>query len=231
MTLRQLLSPQARAALFDPPTDIRSIARHYTFSIEDLTLIRQRRRNANRLGFAVHLAYLRFPGRVLSPKETPSAYLLAFIADQLRIDPNDFVDYAQRGETRREHLGELQAYLGVQPFGRQNYRTMARIAFNESIGTDRGEVIVGAMVTHLRQNSILLPSAAVLEKIALAARARARKQAYKELTAGVDHTIREKLDALIRVALKPGATSVLGLTSSGFEKWQNWPLPANFLRR
>ena len=200
MTLRQLLSPQARAALFDPPTDIRSIARHYTFSIEDLTLIRQRRRNANRLGFAVHLAYLRFPGRVLSPKETPSAYLLAFIADQLRIDPNDFVDYAQRGETRREHLGELQAYLGVQPFGRQNYRTMARIAFNESIGTDRGEVIVGAMVTHLRQNSILLPSAAVLEKIALAARARARKQAYKELTAGVDHTIREKLDALIRVA-------------------------------
>jgi hypothetical protein len=69
-------------------------------------------------------------------------------------------DYAQRGETRREHLGELQAYLGVQPFGRQDYRTMARIAFNESIGTDRGEAIVGAMVVNLRQNSILLPSAA-----------------------------------------------------------------------
>ena len=167
MTLRQLLSPQTRATLFDPPTDVRSIVRHYTFSIEDLTLIRQRRRNANRLGFAVHLAYLRFPGRVLGPKETPPAYMLAFIADQLRIDPNDFVDYAERGETRREHLAELQAYLGVQPFGRQNYRTMAPIAFNESIGTDCGEAIVGAMVTHLRQNSILLPSAAVLEKIAL----------------------------------------------------------------
>ena len=37
---------------------------------------------------------------------------------------------------------------------------MARIAFNESIGTDRGEAIVGAMVVNLRQNSILLPSAA-----------------------------------------------------------------------
>ena len=179
MTLRQLLSPQARATLFDPPTDVRAIVRHYTFSIEDLTLIRQRRRNANRLGFAVHLAYLRW---VLGAKEAPPAYMLAFIADQLRIDPNDFVDYAQRGETRREHLGELQAYLWVQPFGRQNYRIMARIAFNESIGTDRGEAIVGAMVTHLRQNSSLLPSAAVLEKIALVERARARKQAYKELT-------------------------------------------------
>jgi hypothetical protein len=179
------LIPQARAALFDPPTDVRAIVRHYTFSIEDVALIRQRRRNANRLGFAVHLAYLRFPGRVLGQKETPPAYMLAFIADQLRIDSNDFGDYAQRGETRREHLGELQAYLGVQPFGRQDYRTMARIAFNESIGTDRGEAIAGAMVAHLGQNSILLPSAAVLEKIALVERARARKQAYKELTAGV----------------------------------------------
>jgi TnpA family transposase len=124
MTPRQLLSPQARAALFDPPTDVRAIARHYTFSIEDVTLIQQRRRNANRLGFAVHLAYLRFPGRVLGPKETPPAHMLAFLADQLQIDPNDFGEYAQRGETRREHLAELQAYLGVQPFGRQDYRTM-----------------------------------------------------------------------------------------------------------
>src|SRR6476660_1399213 len=155
MTLRQLLSPQARAALFDPPTDVRAIVRYYTFSTEDVSLIRQRRRNANRLGFAVHLAYLRFPGRVLGPKETPPAYMLAFIADQLRIDSNDFVDYAQRWATRREHLGELQAYLGMKPFGRPDYPSMARIAFNESIGTDRGEAIVGAMVVHLQQNSIL----------------------------------------------------------------------------
>ena len=102
MTLRQLLSPQARAALFDPPTEVRAIVRHYTFSIEDVALIRQRRRNANRLGFAVHLAYLRFPGRVLGPNEIPPAHLLAFIADQLRINLKAFGDYAQRGETRRE---------------------------------------------------------------------------------------------------------------------------------
>ena len=126
-----------------------------------------------------------FPGRVLGPNKTPPAHLLAFIADQLRINPKSFEDYAQRDETRREHLAELQAYLGMRSFGREDYRTMARIAFNESIGTDRGDAIAGAMVVHLRHQSILLPSAAVLEKIALAARARGRKQAYKALTAGV----------------------------------------------
>src|SRR5271165_863299 len=176
--------------------EVRAIVRHYTFSIEDVALIRQRRPNANRFGLAVH-AYLRFPGRVLGPNEIPPAHLLECIADQLRINPKAFGDYAQRGETRREHLAELQAYLGVRPFGRQDYRTMAQIASNESIGTDRGDAIVGAMAVHLRQHSMLLPSAAVLEKIALAARARARKQAYKALTAGVDQAVREKLDALI----------------------------------
>jgi hypothetical protein len=70
--------------------------------------------------------------------------MLAFIAEQLRID--------------------------------SNYRTMARIAFNESIGTDHGEAVVGAMVAHLWQNSIQLPSAAVLEKIAHVTRARASKR-------------------------------------------------------
>jgi TnpA family transposase len=107
MTQRQLLSPQARAALFDPPTDVRAIVRHYTFSNDDVTLIRQRRRDANRLGFAVHLAYLRFPGRVLGPKETPPVHMLAFIAEQLQVDSNDFGNYAQRGKTRREHLREF----------------------------------------------------------------------------------------------------------------------------
>ena len=100
-------------------------------------------------------------------------------------------------------------------FGRQDYRTMARIASNESIGTDRGDAIVGAMVVHLRQQSILLPSAAVLEKIALAARARARKQAYKALTAGVDQAVREKLDALIQVAD--------GETRTAFAWLREWP--------
>ena len=47
--------------------------------------------------------------------------MLAFIADQLRIDPDGFGDYAQRDETRREHLGELQAsvfhlFTKVVPF-------------------------------------------------------------------------------------------------------------------
>ena len=72
MKKHEILSPQSRAELFDPPRDSAAIVRQYTLSPDDLTLIRQRRRDANRLGFAVHLAYLKFPGRILGSEETPA---------------------------------------------------------------------------------------------------------------------------------------------------------------
>ena len=102
MKKHEILSPQSRAMLFDAPPDPISIVRYYTFSTDDLALIRRRRRDANRLGFAVHLAYLRFPGRSLSPTEKPPADMVRFIGEQLGIRPDTFAEYAQREETRRE---------------------------------------------------------------------------------------------------------------------------------
>ena len=199
MAPRQLLSPQSRAALFDPPTDPAAIVRHYTFSPDDLALIHQRRRDANRLGFAVHLAYLRFPGRVIGVDENPPLDLLCFIAEQIDGSDRDFEDYATRSQTRRAHLGELQAYLEVRPFRREDYRAVAEAALGEATGTDRGDAIVAVMIDHLRKRSILLPASVTLEKIGLAARARARKRAYKSLVDGLKHETIAGLEPLIAV--------------------------------
>ena len=98
MKKHEILSPQSRAELFDPPTDPAAIVRHYTLSSDDLALIRQRRRDSNRLGFAVHLAYLK--GRVLGSEETPAPDMLAFLARQLGIESGAYREYAQRDETR-----------------------------------------------------------------------------------------------------------------------------------
>jgi len=179
MAPRHILSPQSRAALFDPPTAPAAIVRHYTFSADDLSLIRQRRRAANRLGFAVHLAYLRFPGRVLGSDEAPPVEMLAFVASQIECDAADFASYARRSETRWEHIGELQSYLDVRPFRRDDTRAVVRIALEQANGTDRGDAIVSAMIEHLRDKRVLLPAIATMEKIALAARAIARKRAHK----------------------------------------------------
>ena len=70
------------AALFEPPTDRPAMVRHYTLSAADLALIRKGRGDHNRLGLALMLSYLRYPGRPLKVGERPAATLTAFLAEQ-----------------------------------------------------------------------------------------------------------------------------------------------------
>ncbi|ROD29242.1 DUF4158 domain-containing protein [Escherichia coli] len=71
MPRRSILSATERESLLALPDAKDELIRHYTFNETDLSVIRQRRGAANRLGFAVQLCYLRFPGTFLGVDEPP----------------------------------------------------------------------------------------------------------------------------------------------------------------
>ena len=197
MPRRSLLSAEQRARLLGVPDTSEAMARHYLLSPDDLALIRRKRRPGNRLGFTLQLCLLRFPGRILAPGETPSMPMVAFVANQLGISPTSAAEYAQRDETRREHVGELQRYLRLRSFRLADWRACLQVGTNVAWATDRGEPIVLALLAHLRATSVMIPALAVLERIGLAARARARKQAFDTLGAGLSETDRQGLEALL----------------------------------
>jgi hypothetical protein len=199
MPPRTLLSSEQRTRLFSIPTDPAEMTRHYVLDADDLALVGARRRAGNRLGFAVQLCALRHPGRVLDPLESPPAPMLAFIARQIGVDPALFGEYARRAETRREHLLELQRLLRLRSFGLADWRACLWVGADAAWATDRGEPIVQAMLAHLRANSVLLPAAAVLERIGLAARARARKKTFETLAVGLSDSERDTLTGLLAV--------------------------------
>ncbi len=72
-------------------------------------MIRQHRGPENRLGFAVALCYMRYPGVSLAVNAVPPGPLLTLVAEQVKAPPDAWVHYAQRAETRREHLLELRS--------------------------------------------------------------------------------------------------------------------------
>jgi TnpA family transposase len=85
LATRELLSPVQRLQFTEIPDSIttRDIARYYTLSNDELKIIKERRRPHNRLGFAVQLCYLRFPGRVwilgeIVPESVPDKKLYTF---------------------------------------------------------------------------------------------------------------------------------------------------------
>ena len=171
--------------------------KHYMLSPEDLVPVRAKRRSMNRLGFAVQLCLLRHPGQGLGPGEQPPSALLDFVAGQLGIPAVAFSDYARRDQTRREHAAELQAFLGLRSFRLADWRDCLRIGADAAWSTDRGKPIVHAMLTHLWARNVLVPDAAVLERIGLAARARARQRTFHALANGITEAERVALDGLL----------------------------------
>ncbi len=72
--------------------------------------------------------------------------------------------------------------------------------------TDRGQPIVAAVIAALRAACIILPGVAVIERIAIAGRARARQRAADALLVGVSTTQLGKLDSLLTVDASVGIT-------------------------
>lgn len=107
MARRRLLTREALAPHYEPSSDEREIGRHFTLTRQDLDLVGERRGAASRLGFAMMLLYMRWPGRVLEAGEKPPGAILAFVADQIGVPTREFDDYGRRDETRRTHLGGI----------------------------------------------------------------------------------------------------------------------------
>ena len=146
------LNPEQRHALTQIPSDLsdRDIARHYTFTEKERELINRRRRASHRIGFAVQLALLKFPGRTLMEvKEVPRAVLTA-IAEQVDVPASAFTSYGERENTLYEHLDELRRECGFRSCGWKEYLLVAKSLLPEVgiEGTTFTLVLAGGVFRH-----------------------------------------------------------------------------------
>ncbi|MBB5429006.1 TnpA family transposase [Paraburkholderia atlantica] len=146
MPRRTILSPAERDSLFSFPESHDEIIRHYTFNEADRSLIGQHRGAANRLGYAVQLCCMRYPGVTMGAGVEPPPALLEYVAGQLGIEPMLWTEYAKRDQTRREHLLELQSALQLRLLTVQDYRPAVQALVDLAMQTDKGLVLAQALV-------------------------------------------------------------------------------------
>lgn len=89
------------------PSEERDLVRHCTLSPEDLDRLRDVRTPHNRLGHALLLCTMRYPGRTLAPGERPPAAMVAWVARQLAVDADTLSRWSNRAQTRREQIGVI----------------------------------------------------------------------------------------------------------------------------
>ena len=211
MPRRNLLTDAERDTLFGVPAAREDLARHYMLSTNDLALVAGRRGAANQIGFAVQLALLRHPGFGFTLEEGAPTHLVAFMGEQIGVASTAFDGYAARSATASVHAREAAAALGLRPPTNADLPLLIEAGAQAAWSTDRGLPIIAGITEALRASCITLPSPSVIERAAIAGRARAKQRAYDALLAGVPADGLGKLGALLDVDPQTGLTSLAWL--------------------
>lgn len=214
MPRRSILSATERDNLMALPEGEDNLIRHYSFTESDLSLIRQRRGDANRLGFAVQLCLLRYPGHALEVDMPVPVSVIDWIARQIQSDSAAWPQYGARDQTRREHFQELRAYLGLSAFGLADFRKLAHSLADLAMQTDKGLVLAAHAMETLRQRHIILPTLAVIERVCAEAVTRANRRIYRALLEQLQPHHKRGLDNLLNVTPDTNITWLMWLRQS-----------------
>ncbi len=197
MPRRELLSDGQREDLLALPADEAEFIRRYSLAAEDLTRIGRFNKPHNRLGFAVLLCYLRYPGQELGPGAKPDGRLLSLVAGQVGVSLEAWPDYIRRDENRREHLAAIKAAYGYRSFSGPDYRALAAWLLPVAMQTDQGLTLVRSALEELRGRKVILPRLPVVERLCAETSARARRRIYRMLAEPLSPSQRSALDGLL----------------------------------
>lgn len=198
MPRRVTLTDRQREALLRLPIDQADLLKHYTLSDEDLGHVRQRRRPHNRFGFALQLCVLRYPGRVLAPGEVIPMQVTDFIAAQLGLQGEDLLPYAEREETRHEHLADLRRIYGYRTFSGRGARDLREWVAQEAEAATSNEDLARRFVVQCRQTRTILPAPSTIERLCAEALVDAERRIEDRIAQRVTPTLAEQLDALLQ---------------------------------
>lgn len=197
MPRRVILTDRQRAALFDLPTDEISLLRHYTLSDEDLEYIRERRRPENKLGFALQLCALRYPGRSLAPGELIPQEVLAFIGAQLGLAGEALLAYAARRQTRQEHIEVLRQLYGYKAFSGRGARDLKAWLDKQAELTTSNDDIARRFAEECRRTLTILPAITTVERVCADALVAAERRIETRIASRLTDDLRYNLDALL----------------------------------
>ena len=194
---RELLTPEQRLALMQIPEDEWVLGTYYTFSKRDLEIINKRRREENRLGFAVQLAVLRYPGWPYTHIKSIPDSVIHYISKQIGATSSSLSLYPQRENTLWDHLKEIRSEYDFVTFTLKEYR----MAFKHlhQLALENGDAIhlLHECIDFLRKNKIILPAITTLERMVWEARAMAEKKLFNTVNQSLTNEQKEKLEEII----------------------------------
>ena len=185
-------------ALFRYPKEC--IAARAALSSDDHALIARCRGTHNRLGFAYQMAFVRLMGRL--PNQHPLEIhddLLAFVADELHVDPEVIQTYARRQPTVSNHQEQIRGYIDLKPFSQATQVDLDAFLIEEAHRLEQHSALRSRAEEFLRERHVLLPADSTLKRIVSEQREKARQALFSRMMGTLSSEVRTRLDDLLVV--------------------------------
>ena len=195
----RLLSNEQRELLSSIPKDISEdeIQYHYTLQPDELAVIGQLRGDHNRLGFAMQLCALHFPGCTLNQLPSIPEPVIAYVAEQIGVQSASFHAYGQRSATVYEHLAQIRQIWGYRTYGWSEMVMLARSLVYDASENDQPLALVETALHLMRQKRIIIPAIGTGERLVWGILRIVERRTYRQLTRHLKLTHHQKLDNLL----------------------------------
>ena len=201
----------------------------YAVADDDLKHIARRRRAENKLGFALQLCALRYPGRVLRPGELIPTQVVEFIGSQLDIPVEALLPYAARRQTRQQHMEALRSIYGYRNYAGQAARRLKVWLDGQAEGARSNEDLARRLVGECRRTLTVLPATTTVERLCADALVAAERRVEERIASRLDTAARTALDGLLSEAMANGTTRFVWLRQ--FEPGSNSAAAGRLLDR
>jgi hypothetical protein len=121
------------------------------------------------------------------------------MAAQLNAATSVWALYAQRDETRREHVATVTKWLGLRTLDLHQHRSLSHWLLAIAMQTTQGMVLAQALVAEMRRRRVVLPVIATIERLCAEVYMRAQRRIFKLLTSPLTPAQLEQLDGLLEI--------------------------------
>lgn len=169
----------------------------FTLSESDWSRLATKRRDENRLGFALALCGLRFLGFFPDEAARIPEEALGFLSAQIGVSPESRAAYGKRPRTRTDHRLEAMTALGFRRQAGPDRHLLVEWLTQRALEHDRPMALLRMAAERLRDQKILRPGLDFLERDVSTARFAATEILWRNTQRFLTPELREALDTLL----------------------------------
>lgn len=209
----QFLTKAEREQLssFPPHPTEDDIITFFTLSSHELTIVKKRSGELNRLFFAIQLGGLRYLGFVPDDLEKTPLVIVEYLASQLNLNPKELSTYQQRPSTRTNQLQEIREILGWRKPTTLDLLLWEKWLLDRAMEHDRPSLLFQLLCDKLLLEKIVRPAVTTLERMVITARTVATTETFHRLQFLLTPSTKAFLDSLLIADKTTGRTPLTWL--------------------